>query len=238
MRVFLYALALQRPLQSPRLVLRSDGLTMQLPGIGNNMADGFEDFKRKFGMGTEPDTGLTQEESKEMEGRMKAGEMSFDDFLKQVQVMQKAGSMQAMMSKVPGMGGNALNAEQLAEGEKKLQRYSEYVKVMEADERADPKLLIAEAELMRGNGAPGERIARIAQASASEPSQVALFVNEFSSLRTAALKFSRGENPETIRKEMMEEQKQVKPVNRAQRRQAKRKKTGAVRAKGGFGPGR
>ena len=67
MRVFLYALALQRPLQSPRLALRSDGLTMQLPGIGNNMADGFEDFKRKFGMGTEPDTGLTQEESKEME---------------------------------------------------------------------------------------------------------------------------------------------------------------------------
>ena len=38
------------------------------------------------------DDGLSKEDAEAMEGRMKTGSMSFDDFLMQVKVMQKAGA--------------------------------------------------------------------------------------------------------------------------------------------------
>ena len=53
------------------------------------------------------DSGLSKEQAEEMEARMKTGGMTFDDFLMQTKVMQKAGSMQAMMKKMPfGVGGS------------------------------------------------------------------------------------------------------------------------------------
>ena len=48
--------------------------------------------------------------------------------------MQKAGSLQAMVSKGP-FGGGGMSDEQLREGQKKLTRYSEFVKAMDAEER-------------------------------------------------------------------------------------------------------
>ena len=59
------------------------------------------------------DSGLSDEEMQSMEGRLRAGEMSFDDFLKQVQVMNKGASVQAMLGK---LGGSGMTQEQLAEG--------------------------------------------------------------------------------------------------------------------------
>ena len=49
----------------------------------------------KMGMGA--NAGLSDEEAKEMETRLKTGKMSFDDFLTQVNVMQKGASMPMMM---------------------------------------------------------------------------------------------------------------------------------------------
>ena len=49
--------------------------------------------------------GLSEEETKEMEERLRQGEMSFDDFLKQVNVMQKTAGLQAMLQKGPFGGG-------------------------------------------------------------------------------------------------------------------------------------
>ena len=45
------------------------------------------DLMKKMGMGG-PDSGLSEEDSKAMEQRLKDGEMTFDDFLKQVQDAQ------------------------------------------------------------------------------------------------------------------------------------------------------
>ena len=49
--------------------------------------------------------------------------------------------------------------------------------------------------------------------------------------------FARGEDPETLRQRMQEEQMAAGagPVNRAQRRQMKRKGKGSVRSRGGGG---
>ena len=141
-----------------------------------------------------------------MEGRMRAGAMSFDDARRQV--MQKMGSPQSMMSKVPGMGGNKLSDEQLKDGERKLKRYAKYVESMEADERANPQLLIDEAMKLRpgGGGGATARMSSIADKSGASLEDVARFVNEFSSLSKAAQGFARGEDPETLRQRMQEEQ--------------------------------
>merc|ERR1719401_963341 len=110
---------------------------------------------------------------------------------------------------------------------------------MNEEERNDPSLVIEEIEDSRaGSGRHPERVMRIAEATGSSAEDIGRFVFEFKTLRGAAVKFARGESPETIRKEMMEEQAKVVPKNRAQRRAAKRGGRGAVRGRpggGGFG---
>lgn len=101
------------------------------------------DLMNKMGMGGK-DSGLSEEESKAMEARLKDGKMSFDDFLKQVQVMQKTAGLQSMLSKGP-FGGQGVTDEQVREGQKKLERYGEFVEAMDVDERVEPELLSAHA---------------------------------------------------------------------------------------------
>ena len=96
--------------------------SMQLPDFGKglqNMMPGGGD-----------DSGLSKEQAEEMEARMKTGGMTFDDFLMQTKVMQKAGSMQAMMKKMPFGGGGSISDEQLREGELKLKRFGAFVELM------------------------------------------------------------------------------------------------------------
>jgi len=197
---------------------------------------GAKDFMSQFGGGD--NLGLSDEESKAMEDRFKQGEMSFDDFLKQVQVMQKAGSMQAMAMKAGSMfgGGNSgPSKEQLDEGERKLKRYAKYVSAMDAEERAEPLLLINEVDAIKTGGKP-VRVERIAEATGDSVEEVGRFVFEFKTLRGAAVKFAAGESPDSIRQDMMAEQQQVNgPKNRAQRRMAKKKNKKVPAKSGGFG---
>merc|ERR1719453_2199101 len=121
---------------------------------------------KKMGMGG-PDSGLSEEDSKAMEQRLKDGEMTFDDFLKQVQVMQKTAGLQSMLNKGPFGGGQGVSDEQVREGQKKLTRYGEFVEAMDAEERENSDLLIDEAKLLQsGNSlATAPRMKRIAEAS-------------------------------------------------------------------------
>ena len=166
-----------------------------------------------------------------METRLRAGQMTFDDFLKQVEVMQKGASLQAMMGKF-GAG----NEEQIKEGQKKMNRYADYIKTMDAEERDDPELLIVEAEEVR-RGAKAARLERIAQASGVTVEDVGRFVLEFKMMRSAAVKFANGESPDSIKQSMMEEQQQsAPPLNRQQRRMAaKKSKKKPSAGAGGFG---
>eukprot|EP00967_Tisochrysis_lutea_P063582 scaffold82084_cov31-Tisochrysis_lutea.AAC.1 len=171
-----------------------------------------------------------------MEDRFKNGRMSFQDFLKQVQMMQRVGSLQSMVSKVPGMGGRVPDAAQIQEGEKRLKRYSLFVEEMTDEEQIDPDLIINEAQAIKRGGAVGDRLKRISEAVSCEPQEVARFALEFNVMRGAAVKFARGESPESIRNDMAAEQAAVQgPKNRAMRRLAKKqsKKKGSVSK--GFG---
>ena len=211
---------------------RAAAVRMQLPDFGSVGKSVME----KMGMGG-PDSGLSEEEAKEMETRLKNGEMSFDDFLGQVKMMQKTAGLQAMLGKL----GGQVSDQQLQEGQKKLTKYGTYVEQMDPEERANPILLIEETEAIRRGGSPSAapRLTRIAEASEGATTEdVAKFVAEFSMMRGAAVKFANGESPDAIRESMMQEQQasgQAAAPNRAQRRMAAKKSKKKVKAAGGFG---
>jgi len=201
---------------------------LQLPNIGKMGSD----FMGKLGFNPGDNMGMSDEEMGSMEERLRQGQMTFDDFLKQVSVMQKGASVQAMLGK---MGGSGMSDEQLQEGQKKLVRYGEYIKFMEEDERADPQLLIQEMQAVRAGGQP-ERLKRLADAAEVRVEDVGQFVLEFDMMRGAAVKFSNGEDPESIKRSMMEQQQQQGPkMNRQQRRMAAKKTKKKAKASGGFG---
>ena len=200
---------------------------MQLPDFG------------KMGADLLAKTGLDGNDEKAMEERLKSGAMTFDDFVMQVKLMQKAGSLASMMKNGP-WGNAQMGKEQVDEGAKKLQRYTDFVWAMEAEERGDPAILIAEAEGLRagGSAAGAARLGRIAADASADIKDVAQFVYEFKVMKDAAVRFANGESPEDIKSSMMEEQKTGPsgPKNRAQRRQNERKgKKSGKRAKAGFG---
>lgn len=203
--------------------------TLQMPDLGK-MGSGLMD---KMGMGN---AGLSDDDAKAMETRLKAGEMTFDDFLVQVKVMQKGASMQAMLGK---MGGGQMTKEQLDEGQRKMERYGKYVEAMDAEERQDAALLIDETAAARKGASKAQtpRLVRIADASGVSVEDVGRFVTEFNMMRGAAVKFANGESPDSIRESMAAEQQQSgAPLNRQQRRMAAKKgKKKKAAGAGGFG---
>ena len=79
----------------PRTTLSSGRVSraaasMQLPDFGKSL--------QNMMPGGGDDSGLSKEQAEEMEARMKTGGMTFDDFLMQTKVMQKAGAPLAVDS--------------------------------------------------------------------------------------------------------------------------------------------
>ena len=99
----------------------------------------------KMGMG-DIASSISDVDAKAMEDRLRNGEMTFDDFLMQVKVMQKGASMQAMLGK---MGGGQFSQDQIAEGQKKMERYGKFVEAMDLEEREDTSLLRDETAAAR-----------------------------------------------------------------------------------------
>ena len=66
-------------------------ISMQLPDFGKSL-------QGMMPGGGGDDSGLSKEQAEEMEARMKTGGMTFDDFLMQTKVMQKAGAPLAVES--------------------------------------------------------------------------------------------------------------------------------------------
>ena len=186
----------------------------------------------KMGMGNPADNGLSDEDAKSMEERLKTGQMTFDDFLMQVKVMQKGASMQAMLGKI---GGGKFSKEQIDEGQKKMVRYGKFVEAMDAEERQDAMLIIDETAAAR-KGSKAPRLERIAEATGTTVEDVGRFVQEFNMMRGAAVKFANGESPESIRESMAAEQQEGgAPLNRQQRRMKAKKSKKKAPARRGFG---
>jgi len=102
---------------------------------------------------------VDREKAAEVEKHLRAGQLSFDDFLAQIRQLRGMGSLEAMLDMVPG--GGALKGQLAgADTEKEMRKMEAIILSMTPRERAHPELL------------DGARKRRIARGSGAQPADV------------------------------------------------------------------
>jgi signal recognition particle subunit SRP54 len=154
------------------------GAAVRFVGIGEQL-DKFEEFRpegmasRILGMGDvvglmkDFQEVVDEKEAAEKAMKMLEGQFSLDDFLEQVRMIQKMGSIKDLIAKMPGMGdmlppGIDLDDRELVRIEAIIQSFTRF-------ERRDPYALIREPT----------RVVRIAKGSGQPESQVNELVQKF-----------------------------------------------------------
>ncbi len=111
-----------------------------------------------------------QKQSAKMEEKLRKGSFTLDDFLDQLQQIQKMGPLGQVMGMLPGMGGMAREA-QAAVDRGDLRRVEAIIRSMTPRERRDPTILNA------------SRRRRIATGSATELTDVNRLVKQFGEMQ-------------------------------------------------------
>jgi len=91
---------------------------------------------------------VDEKEAEELERKLLANKFDFDDFLKQIKMIKKMGSLKSLLSMIPGIGSALKNAEV---DDKQLIKVESIIQSMTKEERKNPKIL---------NGSRRKRIAR------------------------------------------------------------------------------
>ncbi|GJM19687.1 MAG: signal recognition particle protein [Phycisphaeraceae bacterium] len=107
---------------------------------------------------------VSEEEAEKLQAKMAKGELTMDDFLKQMKALRRMGPMKQIMGMLPGVGSMLKDIDI---DEKQLDRTEAMVQSMTTEERAKPELI------------KGKRQKRIAQGSGNEQPQVGQLVKQF-----------------------------------------------------------
>ncbi len=107
---------------------------------------------------------VDEEDAKRLEAKMAKGELTMDDFLKQMKTLRKMGSMKSLLGMLPGVGSMLKDIDI---DEKQLDRTEAMIQSMTPDERRDPEKI----------NNPRKR--RIAAGSGTKPDQVGQLTKQF-----------------------------------------------------------
>src|SRR6267378_381766 len=108
---------------------------------------------------------VDKEKAAEVEKHLRAGQLSFDDFLAQIRQLRGMGSLEGMLEMVPG--GGALKGQLAgADTEKEIRRMEAIILSMTPKERAHPELIdgARKRRIARGSGAQPADINRLLKA--------------------------------------------------------------------------
>jgi signal recognition particle subunit SRP54 len=108
---------------------------------------------------------IDQEAAKEVESHMRAGHLTFDDFLVQVRQLRKMGSLEGILEMVPG--GAALKGQVAgADTEREVKRMEAVILSMTARERAHPEIIdgARRRRIARGSGLQAADVNRVLKA--------------------------------------------------------------------------
>jgi signal recognition particle subunit SRP54 len=146
------------------------GQVIRFAGVGEK-PDDLEVFRadrmasRILGMGDvltlieKAERNVDQAKAQEVERHLRAGQLSFDDFLAQIRQLRGMGSLEGMLDMVPGAG--ALKGQLAAsDPEKEMKRMEAIILSMTPRERAHPDII------------DGKRKRRIAQGSGVQPADI------------------------------------------------------------------
>src|SRR3954464_10283756 len=118
------------------------------------------------------------EDARRMEEKMRKGQFTLEDFLDQLKQMKKLGSLESIVSMLPG-GAQAIKEADLSKQEKEFRRMEGMVSAMTLQERRNPQLLNARRRL------------RIAKGSGVSVAEVNTMMNRFSQMQQMMKKFGR-----------------------------------------------
>ena len=108
---------------------------------------------------------IDQEAAKEVESHLRAGHLTFDDFLVQVRQLRKMGSLEGILEMVPG--GAALKGQVAgADTEREVRRMEAVILSMTARERAHPEIIdgARRRRIARGSGLQAADVNRVIKA--------------------------------------------------------------------------
>jgi len=135
---------------------RPEGMASRVLGMGD-VVGLMKDFEEV----------VDQKKAEEDAARMMSGNFTLDDFLNQIRMIQKMGSLKDLMDKIPGMGAMLPPgaAEQIDEGE--LGRVEAIIQSMTRTEREDAHALVREPSrvrrIARGSGQTEQAVSELVQ---------------------------------------------------------------------------
>src|SRR5215471_15701368 len=104
---------------------------------------------------------VEEDEQKEMEARMMAGQFTFDDFLKSYRMVQRMGSIGGLVKLIPGLGKQLEGLDQVDESQ--FARVEAIILSMTPQERSLPKVIDGSRRqrIARGSGTSVEEVNRL-----------------------------------------------------------------------------
>jgi signal recognition particle subunit SRP54 len=135
---------------------RPEGMASRVLGMGD-VVGLMKDFEEV----------VDQKKAEQDAARMMSGNFTLDDFLNQIRMIQKMGSLKDLMDKIPGMGAMLPPgaAEQIDEGE--LGRVEAIIQSMTRAEREDAHALVREPSrvrrISRGSGQTEQAVSELVQ---------------------------------------------------------------------------
>ncbi|HOB32022.1 MAG TPA: signal recognition particle protein, partial [Verrucomicrobiota bacterium] len=157
------------------------GKPIKFAGVGEKLED-FEAFhpermaSRILGMGDvvtlveKAAEAVDLDEAKRLEEKMRKGQFTLEDFLEQLRQMKKLGSLESIVSMLPG-GAEALKNADLAKQEKEFRQMEAMICSMTPEERRNPQILNA------------KRRQRIAKGSGTTVAQLNTMLNRFGQMQ-------------------------------------------------------
>jgi len=109
-----------------------------------------------------------EREAQDLEKKMMSNKFDFEDFLKQIKMIKKMGSLKSLMGMIPGISGSLKNADV---DDKQLIRIEAIIQSMTKQERSDPKVL------------NGKRRLRIAKGSGTSIQEVNRLIKQFTEMQ-------------------------------------------------------
>jgi signal recognition particle subunit SRP54 len=121
---------------------------------------------------------VDKEKALEVERHMRAGHLSFDDFLSQIRQVRGMGPLEGMLDMIPG-GGKLKGQVAGADTEKEVRRMEAIILSMTANERAHPELIdgARKRRIARGSGAQPADVNRVLKAREAMQKLVKQFGN-------------------------------------------------------------
>ncbi len=123
-------------------------------------------------------------EAQELEEKLRKNKFDFDDFLKQIKVIKKMGSLSSLLGMIPGLGSKIKNAPI---DDNALVKVEAIINSMTKAERSTPKIL------------NGNRRKRIARGSGTSIQDVNRLIKQFSEMQRMMSSFSKKGLPNSMR---------------------------------------